>query len=82
MCTQKPNVCTQYIKEVFMEKLNVRFSDVQKIRIDDVSISMDIDFSKVARAAMKLGIQQLITLGSVCPEKARNLILITDEKAK
>lgn len=65
-----------------MEKLNVRFSDTQRLRIEDVTVLVDLDFSKVARAAMRLGINQLIALGAVEPGKAKNLVVINDLKAK
>lgn len=65
-----------------MKMLNVRFSEVQKLKIDDVAEVVDIDFSKVARAAMRLGMQQILILASADIDKAKDLILINDARSK
>lgn len=65
-----------------MKMLNVRFSDAQRLKIDDTSNAVDLDFSKVSRAAMRLGIQQIITLAAQDPEKAKELVLINDAMSK
>ena len=65
-----------------MKMLNVRFSEVQKLKIDDVAEVVDIDFSKVARAAMRLGMQQILILASADINKAKDLILINDARSK
>tara|TARA_Y100000310_G_scaffold299240_1_gene333895 strand:- start:4 stop:201 length:198 start_codon:yes stop_codon:yes gene_type:complete len=65
-----------------MKMLNVRFSDTQRLKIDDTAKSVELDFSKVSRAAMRLGIQQIITLAAQDPEKAKELVLINDAMAK
>ena len=65
-----------------MDKLNVKFSDTQKLKIKDVSTVVGIDSSKVARAAMRLGIEQLLTLGAVDLDKAKDLVLINDARSK
>ncbi len=65
-----------------MKMLNVRFSETQKLRIDDVSGVVGIDFSKVARAAMRLGMMQILTLASNDLDKAKDLILINDARSK
>jgi len=62
--------------------LNVRFSDAQKLKLDDLSDVVGLDVSKVARAALKLGINQILTLGAVDKEKAKELVLINDALAK
>jgi len=66
----------------YMKMLNVRFSEVQKLKIDDVAEVVDIDFSKVARAAMRLGMQQILILASADIDKAKDLILINDARSK
>lgn len=65
-----------------MKMLNVRFSEAQKLKLDDLSDVVDLDVSKVARAALKLGINQILTLGAVDKEKAKELVLINDALAK
>ena len=48
-------------------------------RGDDV---VGIDNSKVARAAMRLGIQQILALAARDVDKAVDLVLINDARAK
>ena len=65
-----------------MKVLNVRFSDTQQLKIKDVSSVVDMDYSKVARAAMKLGLNQIQALASRDLDKAIDLVLINDARAK
>ena len=65
-----------------MNKLNVRFGDTQKLKIDDVSEVLGIDNSKVARAALRLGINQLLALASRDVDKAIDLALINEVRAR
>ena len=65
-----------------MKVLNVRFSDSQHLKTDDVVNVIGVDFSKVSRTAMRLGIQQIITLAATDPEKAKELVLINDAMSK
>lgn len=65
-----------------MKVLNVRFSDTQQLNIKDVAEVVDTDYSKVARAAMKLGLNQIKALAARDIEKAIDLVLINDARAK
>ena len=65
-----------------MRTLNVRFSDTQQLKIKDISTVVDIDYSKVARAALKLGLTQIEALASRDIDKAVDLVLINDARAK
>ena len=65
-----------------MKVLNVRFSETQQLKIKDVSSVVDMDYSKVARAAMKLGLVQIQALASRDLDKAIDLVLINDARAK
>jgi len=65
-----------------MKTLSVRFSDTQQLKIKDVSGVVDIDYSKVARAAMKLGLTQIAALAARDIDKAIDLVLINDARAK
>jgi hypothetical protein len=65
-----------------MKVLNVRFSDTQQLKIKDVSGVVDMDYSKVARAAMKLGLNQIQALASRDIDKAIDLVLINDARSK
>ena len=65
-----------------MKVLNVRFSEAQKLKIEDTAEVVKLDFSKVARAAMLLGMQQILTLASNDLDKAKDLVLINNARAK
>lgn len=65
-----------------MKILGIRFSDAQKLKINDVSDVVGIDSSKVARAAMRLGMEQIIALCAVDADKGKDLILINDVRSK
>jgi hypothetical protein len=65
-----------------MKMLPVKFSDSQMLRIKDVVDSIGIDNSKVARAAMRLGLMQIIAMASRDVDKAIDLVLINDARAK
>ncbi len=65
-----------------MKVLNVRFSDTQQAKIKDVSSVVDLDNSKVARAAMKLGLNQIQALAARDLDKAIDLVLINDARSK
>jgi predicted adenine nucleotide alpha hydrolase (AANH) superfamily ATPase len=65
-----------------MKPLNTRFGDSQVLKVNDVSECLDINFSKVARAALKLGLMQITTLAAADKEKAIDLVLINDARAK
>jgi len=65
-----------------MKKLNVRFGDTQELRIKDVSEVLGIDVSKVSRAALRLGIDQILALAARDIEKAKDLTLINEVRAR
>ena len=65
-----------------MKMLPVKFSETQALRIKDVVDMIGIDNSKVARAAMKLGIAQIIALAARDVDKAKDLVLINDARSK
>ena len=65
-----------------MKMLPVKFSDTQALKIKDVVEVVGIDNSKVARAAMRLGLIQIEALAARDPEKARDLVLINDVRSK
>lgn len=65
-----------------MKMLAVKFSDTQVLKIKDVVDVVGIDTSKVARAAMRLGIAQIVALASRDVDKAIDLVLINDARAK
>ena len=65
-----------------MKTLGVKFSDTQILRLKDVSSTVDIDASKVARAALRLGLNQIVSLSARDLEKAIDLVLINDVRSK
>lgn len=65
-----------------MKMLNVRFSDTQQLKIEDVVDTLGIDFSKISRAAMKLGIEEIVATAAVDPARAKELVLVNDALSK
>lgn len=65
-----------------MKMLPVKFSDAQALKIKDVVDVVGIDNSKVARAAMRLGLAQITALASRDVDKAIDLVLINDVRSK
>ncbi len=65
-----------------VNKLNVRFSEIQKMQLNDVSSAVGAKLSDVARAAMYLGMLQIKALAANDTEKAGELIAINNFKAK
>ena len=65
-----------------MKILGVQFSDIQISKIKEVSESIDLPNSKVARAAMRLGMNQILALAARDMDKAKELVLINDFKSK
>ena len=65
-----------------MKTLGVKFGDTQILRLKDLSEVVGIDNSKVARAALRLGINQILALSSRDLDKAVDLVLINDARAK
>jgi len=65
-----------------MNKLNVRFGDTQELKIKDATEVLGLDASKVARAALRLGLNQILALASRDLEKAVDLTLINEVRAR
>jgi hypothetical protein len=76
------NVATTYKEDYQMEKLNVRFPDTVKTKINDVGEVVDLFDSAVARAAMTLGLQKLQGLACINPDEAKSLIMSENAKHK
>jgi hypothetical protein len=65
-----------------MKTLSVQFSDVQILKMKDAVDTLGVSNSKIARAAMRLGMQQILALASRDTGKAKELVLINDAKSK
>jgi len=65
-----------------MKMLPVKFSDTQMLKIKDVVAVVGIDTSKVARAALRLGLNQIQALAARDIDKAVDLVLINDVRSK
>ena len=67
---------------IYMKTLGVKFSDTQILKIKDMVDVVGIDNSKIARAAMRLGLMQIQTLAAKDVDKAKDLVLINDARSK
>ena len=65
-----------------MKTLGVKFSDTQILKIKDISEIVGIDASKLSRAAMRLGLNQIQALSARDLDKAIDLVLINDARSK
>ncbi len=65
-----------------MKMLNVRFGDTQNLKIKDAVDVLGLDASKIARAALRLGLNQLLTLAARDVDKAVDLTLINEVRAR
>ena len=65
-----------------MKTLSVQFSDVQVLKMKDTVEVLGVSNSKIARAAMRLGLQQILALAARDVDKAKELVLINDAKAR
>jgi len=65
-----------------MKLLNVQFSEVQILKIKDAVEVLEITNSKIARAAMRLGMQQILALAARDADKAKELVLINEAKSR
>ena len=65
-----------------MKLLNVQFSEVQILKMKDAVDALEVTNSKIARAALRLGMQQILALASRDVDKAKELVLINDAKSK
>jgi hypothetical protein len=65
-----------------MKLLNVQFSEVQILKIKDAVEVLEVTNSKIARAAMRLGMQQILALAARDVDKAKELVLINETKSR
>jgi len=65
-----------------MKSLGAKFSDTQLLKLKDMSGVVGIDGSKLARAALRLGLMQIQTLAARDLDKAKDLVLINDARSK
>jgi len=65
-----------------MKMLGIQFSDTQALRIKDTAVVVGSDMSKVARAAMRLGLAQINAMAARDVDKAIDLVLINDARSK
>ena len=62
--------------------LGIQFSDTQALKIKDTAEVVNTSGSKVARAAMRLGLMQINALAARDVDKAVDLVLINDVKSR
>lgn len=65
-----------------MKVLPVKFSESLASKLNEVSDDIGIDKSKLARAALRLGLIQVNNLSVKDMEKAIDLVLVHDARSK
>ena len=65
-----------------MKSLGAKFSESQLARLKEISLDIGIDGSKLARAALRLGLIQVNNLAVKDIDKAVDLVLVQDARAK
>ena len=65
-----------------MKVLNVRFSDVAHLTIDDMTAVTGANVSEIARAAMYIGLMEIKALAARDVARAQEFVAINNLKAK
>ncbi len=65
-----------------MKVLPVKFSESLTLKLSEMSDEIGIDKSKLARAALRLGLIQVNNLSVRDMEKAIDLVLVSDARSK
>ena len=65
-----------------MKKLDVLFSDTQKLTIKDLAGLINLNQSQIARAAMQLGLQHIKNATSKNSESGADMVIIEDAKGR
>lgn len=65
-----------------MKKLNIRFSETQRLKISDIGTTLDLNSSDIARVAMELGLMQIQEIASRDIKSAKEVVAINAFKAK
>ncbi|MGO1190310.1 hypothetical protein [Vibrio casei] len=64
-----------------MKHLGIRISDLQDLQINDIASETGSTKSKLTRAALYLGLQQIKTHSDKDLEKGKELIAVADARA-
>ena len=65
-----------------MKQLGAQFSESQELKGKDVADVLGVKPSNVFRAALMIGLQKIEGVASKSPEEAKELVLMTDARAK
>ena len=65
-----------------MKSLGAKFSEKQLNDMKETATGLNVSISALARAALRLGIEQIDKATYKDEEKARDLVLINDARAK
>ena len=65
-----------------MKSLGVKFSDKTDLQIKDIASVVDMPNSKIARAAMQIGLMQLKNAAAKDCHNAKSFIAIEDAKSR
>ena len=47
-----------------MQPINIRFGDTQRLKLDDVANVLGMSYSEVARAALYIGLKEIMALSA------------------
>lgn len=65
-----------------MKQIGVQFSESQELKGKDLASVVNESNAKVFRAAMAIGLEKLNAIASRDPIEAKEVVLVTDAKAK
>ena len=65
-----------------MKQLNVRFSDTQALKVDDISKLLNMSNSDIARAALYIGLNEINAIASKDTDRGIEFASLNAVKAK
>jgi len=65
-----------------MKSLGAKFSEKQLADIKETSLGLDVAISKLARAALRIGLAHIDNMASKDMDKALDLVLVNDARSK
>ena len=65
-----------------MKQLNVRFSDAQVLKVSDISELLNMNSSDVARAALYIGLNEIMSMASANTDRGIEFTSLNAIKAK
>lgn len=65
-----------------MKQLNVRFSDTQALKVSDISETLNMSSSDIARAALYIGLNEIMSLANKDVDRGIEFASLNAVKAK